>query len=187
MPSQRSPVRPTVRDHDPGRDARSRPSPAGRDVRSQSPLSVDRAHQVVEIHDLGLELEDQQTPCRGVPGEPVDHASLAIRRERDLRLESPARKLPKALRDRFVDGRVTSVDQAPEVASLPPKGEIHARIKGRGDRAQIVDPNAGILPRSIRPTSDRGTPATMEISSCVRPARIRMDFSADPSRGSSIR
>src|SRR6476646_8520176 len=55
----------------------------------QSSFLVGRAHQLADIDDLCLELDDQQCPRRAVPREDVDYAALAPNVERHLWRDLP--------------------------------------------------------------------------------------------------
>src|SRR4051812_9748270 len=74
---------------DPSRPA-NRPCLLARDLNRQPALSIDGSDQLVDIGNVGLELDDENDLPLWVKGEDVDDASLAEDRERNLRSADPA-------------------------------------------------------------------------------------------------
>ena len=88
-------IRPTLTDDEPGRDRHRIPATLLRDPRRQPPLPVERPDQLVDVDDLRLELDDQQCAPTRMPGQDVDHAALAVDRERDFGRQDPGRQLAR--------------------------------------------------------------------------------------------
>src|SRR6187551_2080009 len=84
MRSNRGPVPATFGDDQPTADGRRIPAPIARDPRGEAAFPVERPKELVDIDDRRLELNDEERPRGGVPCEPVDDATLAEDRERDL-------------------------------------------------------------------------------------------------------
>ena len=57
---------------------------------SQSPLAVERAEQLADVDDLGLQLDNQERPGCWMPRNQVDDAALAVDREGDFGPHQPA-------------------------------------------------------------------------------------------------
>ena len=53
-------------------------------------LRIELRKELSELEQLGLDLDDEQRPRRGVPAQQVDHATLAELRVRDLGSDDPA-------------------------------------------------------------------------------------------------
>jgi len=60
---------------------------------NRSPAGV--AEAVVDVHDHGLELDDEHGAPARMPGDDIDHPTLAVDRERDLVLGNPIRHPPE--------------------------------------------------------------------------------------------
>ena len=135
-----SPAGPTRRDDQPHRDRGRIPAPLPRDLRRESTLPVQRAEHLVDVGDVGLQLDDEDRPSRRVPGEDVDDPALSVDRERHLRREDPGRQLvPEPFRDRLVKRRVSRVDQPVEVAGTPPGLKFDPDLECGADRAHGID------------------------------------------------
>lgn len=103
MRGQSRPIGPAVRDDHPGRNRHGIPTPVARDLSGQPPALIHLGHEEVHVNDVGLELDDDERPGAGMPGEDVDDAPLAVDRERHLWIEDPIGKvLGEPARDRFV-------------------------------------------------------------------------------------
>ena len=85
-------IRPALgHDHARG-DGSGIPAEVAPDPRREAALAIERPEQLAHVDDLGLELDHEQRPPRRMPAEKIDHATLAIDRERDLGPELPAIK-----------------------------------------------------------------------------------------------
>ena len=85
-------VRPAGRDDDPNRHRMRFPPAFTRDLPGKPALTIHAADEIVDVDDVCLQFDDQDSPEAGVPGENVDDSSLAIDGERDLGLEDPIRE-----------------------------------------------------------------------------------------------
>ena len=101
-------------------------------------LSIERAKELADVHDRGLQLDDQEGPRRGMPRQEVDDTALAADRERDLRTDGPATDLREAPDDRLGEGRVMRMDEPIEIAATPPRRQVDADLEGRGHGADGV-------------------------------------------------
>jgi hypothetical protein len=139
MARDRSPARPTLGDDDPATDDPRCPAPASRDPRGKPQPDVHRGHQVVHVDQLGLQLDHEQGPVVGMPGQGVDDATLSIRRERDLWLDDPSGQGGELDRERLMHRRMTRADDPGEIAAAPPDHEVEVDVEGRGHRTERAD------------------------------------------------
>jgi hypothetical protein len=65
-------VRAPIADDQPRRNGQWTPASLGGDPARETSLPVQCAQQLVEVHELRLELDDQQCASSGVPSEDVD-------------------------------------------------------------------------------------------------------------------
>mgnify|MGYP000011634088 CR=1 FL=1 len=77
-------------DHDPGGDGHRVPAALPGNAPGETPLSIQAREQLLDVHELGLQLDHEHDPLPRVPGEDVDRAALAEYRECDLRVVQPA-------------------------------------------------------------------------------------------------
>ncbi len=70
-------------------DAR-RPASSCGNLLDQPAFAIEGPEKLVDVDELRLQLEHDQVPGRGVPGQLIDDASLAVDRKRHLRLDYPA-------------------------------------------------------------------------------------------------
>ena len=122
-----------VRDDQPDADATRLPPATCSDLRDKTPLAIESAQQFIDVDELGLELNEEQMPGFGVPGELVDHASLSVDGERDFRLDLPALGLRHRCGEALREDGVTAVEQPVEVACSPPSRQLDSNVHGRGD------------------------------------------------------
>ena len=133
--SKGSTVCPPVRNRNPRRHAFDTPAPIPGHPGSKPAFAIDGAHQVVDVDDLGLQLDDEEAGRCGVPGKHIDHAPLAEHGEGHLRLQDPAIVLHEACGNRLVHRRMASIQQAPEVSALPSRRQDDRAIERRSDRS----------------------------------------------------
>jgi hypothetical protein len=105
------------------------PATFPRDLVGQSPLSIDRADQLVDVGDLGLQLDHEQSSPGRMPRQDVDDPALAVNRKRDLRFGQPAGQPRETPGDLLVQGRVAGVQQPVQVAAAPAGHEIDTNIE----------------------------------------------------------
>ena len=67
----------TVANDDPYSYEQRVPAAITGDDRREPAFAIDRADQIVEVNDLGLQFDDQQRPGRCVPCQDVDQAAFA--------------------------------------------------------------------------------------------------------------
>jgi hypothetical protein len=104
------------------------------DPRRQPPLPIERSEQLVDVDDRGLELDDREGATLGQIGEHIDHAALAIDRERHLRGDDPVRQVAcEPVGHRFLQCRVGGVEQASEVSTSPAREEVDPDVQARRD------------------------------------------------------
>ena len=119
-------VRRRIGDRDPGTDEVGVPASIGRDQRCQATSPIHRRHEVVDVDDRRLELDDQKRPAIGVPAEYVDHPSFAVDRVRNLRRDGPRAGGSEAASDRLMHRGVPGVDEPIEIPAVP--GDRDARV-----------------------------------------------------------
>lgn len=122
-----------VRDDQPDADATRFPSAACSDLPDETALAIERAQQFVDVDELSLELNHEQVPGFGVPGELIDHSSLAVYGKGDLRLDLPTFGLRQSGREILGKDRVAAVEQPVEVAASPPSDELDSNVDGGGN------------------------------------------------------
>jgi hypothetical protein len=71
-----SPVRAAADEHYQRGHARGRPPEVTGDPRRESTATVHRGQQVRDVHQGGLEFDNEDHPSHGMPGQQIDHASL---------------------------------------------------------------------------------------------------------------
>lgn len=89
MGGRAPPVRRGVLHDEPGAHRRSSPTVLRRDAWGQAALPVQRPEGILNVYDLGLQLDYQHRPTARVPPKQVDHAALTVDRKRDLGQEEP--------------------------------------------------------------------------------------------------
>jgi hypothetical protein len=111
------------------------------DLRGEPAFAVERAHQLIHVGDVRLDLDDQHGTTARVPGKDVDDSALAEDGERDLRLGHPARQVCEQSREFLVHGRVARVQQAVEIAGAPAWSEIDPNVEGSRHLTNHVEGN----------------------------------------------
>jgi hypothetical protein len=148
-----APVGGTLAEHHPGPDARCAPPALGRDPSRQAPPAIHRPEQIADVHEQGLELDDEHRARRRVPSEDVDHASLAADRERHLGRSLPARCTVKPASEVIVHRGVARIDQPVELAASPAEAHVHLQLEGARDRGEPPDRHGE--PAPLDPTHQR--------------------------------
>ena len=106
------PIGPSRGNDHPTRNSRRLPAAFLGDLAGEPPLPVERSHQLVDVGDVRLQLDDQERSPARMPGDDVDDAPLAVDRERDFRRELPGRqRVPEPGGDRVMERRVAGVEQ----------------------------------------------------------------------------
>ena len=88
------PIGPAVRDQHPYRHRSRLPAPVVNDLARETLPPIHRAHEVVHVDDLRLELDHEQCPSSGVPRQDIDDTALPEDRVRHLRCQDPIREDP---------------------------------------------------------------------------------------------
>ena len=126
--------------HDPGAHCRRLPAEPLRDTTGQPDPSIHRCHQRLWIDQLGLELDDQQAPCRCVPGQDVDDTSFAVYGEADFGSPLPPATTAEQSRQCLMQVGVRGAGDSVDLRALPAESDVHGGTKGIRHRAQRVDP-----------------------------------------------
>lgn len=144
-PSQGRPVfretatgRTAIGDDHPHTDERGRPFTLARDVTGEATIAIDLADEATDISDRALHLNDQEGPSTGVPGDDVDGSTLAVDRERHLRLDDPLGQARQSPDERLDHPRMASVDKPVQIAAPPARYEADPGIHGAEYPAQHV-------------------------------------------------
>ena len=149
-----TPVRVAARDDDPDRDRRRRiswadPAAIDGDPDGVAPFAIDGPDKLVDVGDVGLELNHQEGSQPRMPGEDVDDPALAVDRERHLGLQDPLWELfGEVAGDQLVKLGVPGIQQTIEIPGAPPSREVDPDLERCRDS-----------PKSTRPSSRRDGPA----------------------------
>ncbi len=81
MSSNSTPVRSALCKDDPHRDRAGIPAAVAGDSRGEPATSVGCSHQVIDVDEFGLELDDEQDSSDRMPREDVDHSAFSVDRE----------------------------------------------------------------------------------------------------------
>ncbi len=157
MRRERAAIRAVVGEDDPGRDRDRIPAPLSSDDSGQSPFPIDGPHQLVDVDELRLQLDDEQDPARRMPGEDVDDPALAIDREGHLGFCDPALERREHASHRFVHRSVAGVEHPAEVAALPANDSVEPgveRIRHPSDLTQRDGGQVAALDPPDDPTRD---------------------------------
>lgn len=167
--------------HD-GRD----PTAITDDFGGQSTLAIDRAHQVADVDDVGLQLDDEQGPRLRVPRHDVHDSAFAADRERDFRRHLPAGKRQERPSHRLMQRAVASIQHRSR--SPPCQRGTRSTLPPSASKMRATDStlSSRTRPRSSIQTASRGTRATRLTSLCRRPFLIRIARAMLPSRTPSI-
>ena len=147
-------IGPTFCDDDPQTDRERVPPSLASQCRSQAPPAIGRTHQVVDVHELGLQLDHEEDPSTRVPRKDIDHATFAVDRERYFGLGDPAIKTRHEDGHRFVHRGMTDVDQTTEVTTLPVHDGIEPGVQRGGHSPNRADRDRR-EPAVFDPTDDR--------------------------------
>ncbi len=131
-------VRRRVGDEDPTADRCRLPSALASDHAGDPTVSIDGRHQVLDVHDGRLELDDQERPAARMPGEDVDDATFAVDGERDLGAVHPSREPSEHPGDCLVQRGVAGTEQAVELASAPPGNHVNPDVERRSHPSQCL-------------------------------------------------
>ena len=128
-------IRPPLGDDDPRRHGQRVPAPIRHDLQGQSTPLVHPTDELVDIDDVGLELDDHERPMARMPSEDVDDPAFSVDRERHLGIEGPGGKLlgePSC--HRLVQACMTAANQAIEVCAAGSSSQGDLDIEDTSDR-----------------------------------------------------
>jgi hypothetical protein len=136
------------------RSSRS-PAQARGHPRRQAALPIQSPEKLVDIRDLGLELDHEQQVAGWVIRKEVDDTALAAEGERRLGRAEPGTDLTEPARDEFVQARVARVEQSVEVSGSPPRDQVKSDVQDRSDATEGREAGlaevAALNPRDGRP------------------------------------
>ena len=135
-------VCPTVLHGNPARHGSRSPAATLRDFGCQAALPIETAHELADVDELRLELDDQDRTGGPMPGQSVDDASLAERREGHFRLVAPAIERSESESHQLMESSMSRVDEPAEVATTPANRQIDACVQSARDRLEISDPDS---------------------------------------------
>ena len=158
------------------------------DLVTESDSPMHRGDEFLRVHELRLELDDEQAPRLRVPGEDVDDATLAVDR---AKLTSGSHvqpsSVPRSSRDGLMHVRMLRVQHPIEVGALPPQPDVDPDTQSAGDGPSRIRVDIDRLrPPRVRLTSWRATPARRATSAWRRRLRTRMARRVLPMRTSSM-
>ncbi len=180
-------VRARVGNHQDRSDGLGRPTAVPRDARGEAPFAIERAEELVDVDDLGLQLDGEQGSAIRVVREHVDDATLRTDRERHLRSHDPLRTVaPEPARDVVVERGVAGVEQAVEVAAAPPRDEVQSTSRAAATRRMVSSGMPSRWPRSILEIWASEVCAGPPSCFWVSRRRIRIARIVAPKRWSSI-
>ncbi len=130
MGRQRSVVRPAVCHDQPGRRGCRVPAPLACDFLGETALSIERAHELADVHEFCLQLDHEHGSGGWMPGRDVDDAPLSVHGERHLGFCDPAAELAEDPSYLLVHGRMTRIEQAAQVAALPSDVRVDPCVEG---------------------------------------------------------
>jgi hypothetical protein len=129
MGRQSPAIRATVGNDDPTRNLQRIPTAVANDGSGQATSAPHCFQQVVHVHELSLELHDQERSSGSVPSEHVDDSALPVDVERDLRGNLPIKILKQSRHD-LVHGGVVARAQSCELAASPPCPKLDSDFEG---------------------------------------------------------
>lgn len=113
-------VRSTGDDDQPDSHDKRFPASICSDAACEPSLVVERPKKLVDVHDVGLQLDDEDRSSAWMPREQVDHAALTIDREGRFRDEVPGGPTSaERAHDGLVELGVATVEQPVEIAATP--------------------------------------------------------------------
>lgn len=126
------------RRHD-GRDVC--PAEIAGDLAGEPRLDVEAADRLLEVAECRLDLDYEQDVERGMKGEDVDPAAVAVLIEADLNSNQPA-KARQELRDFLLDCSVCGIDELVESLALPSDLDMKRRPECPDDAIQALQGHA---------------------------------------------
>jgi len=140
-------------------DHRRSPRKLRRDLGTEPVLAMERAENLPDIDDLGLQLDEQERSHALVPGDDVDNAAVAVVRERDLRPKRPPRQTAEPAAHVFRECRMPGAHEPIELRVPGSRQQLGADLQRGGnptdDRHHNVVERASLDPRD-RPAGNAG-------------------------------
>ncbi len=174
MARQSRAVRPAGRHDHPDRHRQRIPAAFTGDLPRESTPPTHLADQDVDVNDVRLQLDHDQGALARMPRQDIGHASLPEDRERDLRIQEPARQvLGEPARDRLVQSGMPTVDETIEIGTLDRAVTLIWTSSSRATSSSVPRTMRSRWPRSIREMTERSTPTRGARSSWRQPRRTR--------------
>ncbi len=129
-------VRLVACDDDPPTHRSSLPATLGRDPTRKTSLAIERAHQLIDVDDLRLQLDEQERASRRMERQDVDGTTFPVDRERDLGCELPAGETRKVRGDRLMQCRVPRAEEPGKLTAAPACNEIDPDVECTRHRSQ---------------------------------------------------
>ena len=126
-------------DYDPRARRGRRPGKLASDRPGESESAPHRGRQLLWVGQLGLELDDQQAAALSVPGQDVDHTTLAVDREADLGSPLPAATPGQVFHHCLVQLRMGGIGHTIDVSPMPQHTHIHAGAEGIGHGTERLE------------------------------------------------
>jgi hypothetical protein len=108
----------------------------------ETEANVHRHHEVVDIADARLQLDQQHRARGGVPSDDVDHATFSVEGERDLGHGNPTSDGREPPRHRLVKPRVPTIQHSIEPGALPEDRSIESSAKRCGIPSDVAEADA---------------------------------------------
>jgi hypothetical protein len=134
-------VRASLGHHYPRGDIARVPIALSGDPRREPHLAIDNSQQFMNVHQLGLHLDNQQRPAGSIPGENVYPASFGADRKRHL-----WRYIPAPGRKELDDGTgkrgMALVQEPVQFAATPSRDDIDANVQCASEATERVERHA---------------------------------------------
>src|SRR3954454_1755335 len=108
------------------------------DSRREPEPTIHRSEEVVDVDQLGLQLDDEQRSGLSVPAQQIDRAALAVDGIRDFGRDFPPVKRREVGSDLFVKTSMSGGQQPIEIATTPSRDEVQADLEHGADAIDDV-------------------------------------------------
>ena len=152
------------------------PPALARDPWSQPAISIHRSHELLNVNEIRLQLDDEKRASRRMKCEDVNDPALTIDGERRLRGQKP-RRAYKHSRHTLMKRGVSGIQHPIEIATAPSRQDIdpdlerfrHAQEYGEADAAHVpaFDARDQCL-RNLRRQGDVDLAPTLADSNCPK-------------------
>ena len=130
-----------LRDDDPHADCPGPPAALARDPRREAAISIRLPDKGADVHQLGLDLDDQDGGRGTMPGQQIDRAPLSVDREGDLGLGDPRRSEYEASDEHLLHRGVARIEEAVQLAAGKPHMKRATGIDRREQPAERRQPD----------------------------------------------